>query len=284
MAVYTSTSDVGGLLPGGYGDLIVKPVQDAALALNPLVSTTITTPAHDFHVPIVDTDASASWVAEGAEITPTDPTVSELVLTPAKVAALTIVSSELAADTSPQAQEIVGDGLARSIAVQVDTAFFGALDAPAPSGLAALDDADVSRVVAGTAPTNLDAFAEGISLVESAGAKVTAWIANPADALTVQTLKSGTALNTPLLGTDATNGTARQILGVPLLVSPKVAAGTIWGTSAARILTVVREDVEVTSDASVFYTSDRVAVRGIMRITFGFPTPEAIAKIALAAS
>lgn len=284
MALYTATSDVSGLLPGAYGDLIIRPIQTAAVALDPRVSTVITTPAHNFHIPIVDTDAAASWVAEGAEITPTDPSIHEIIVTPAKAAGLTVVSRELANDSSPAAQDVVGNGLARSIAVRIDTAYFGNVAAPAPAGLGAIPDTGLNLIYAGVSPANLDAFAEAMSLVEYDGAAITSFVANPADALRVQTIKTGTGFNAPLLGTDAANGTSRQVLGVPLLVSRHVAQGTIWGLAAARVLVVVREDVEVTSDASAFFTSDRIAVRAIIRLGYAYPSPKSIAKISLTAA
>jgi len=280
----TNSTNVGGLLPQEWGQLIVEPVQAAALAMRPEVVTLITTASHTFHIPVVNTDAASAWVAEGAEIAPSDPAISELVVTPPKVAGLVVISSELANDSSPAAAEVVGNSLARSIAANIDAAFFGNLSAPAPAGLGSLTNTSVSRIVAGTSPTNLDAFAQAIAAVEQDGATITAFVANPADALTIQTLKSASGANTPLLGIDATNGTARQVLGVPLLVSPKVAAGTIWGLAAQRGYTVMREDVQLVVDSSVYFTSDRVAVRATMRVGFGFPTPKAVAKIALAAS
>jgi hypothetical protein len=42
---------------------------------------------------------------------------------------------------------------------------------------------------------------------------------------------------------------------VPLLVSPAVAAGTIWGLPRDRVVVVVRDDAEAQSDRSVFFTS-----------------------------
>jgi HK97 family phage major capsid protein len=281
MAVYTTTSDVSGLLTEQIGSPIIKPVVENSVALDPRVSTVLTTQEHSFHIPIIDADASASWVAEGAEITPTDPTISELVVTPAKAAGLTVVSRELANDTSPAAQEIVGNGLGRSIAVKIDTAYFGDVSTPAPAGLGAIADDDLNLVYAGETPGNLDAFAEAMSLVEQDGAVITSFIAHPVDALMVQSIKTGTGFNSPLLGTDATNGTARQVFGVPLLVSKHVEQGTIWGLAAARILVVVRQDVEVESDASAFFTSDRIAVRAVMRLGFAYPSPKSIAKISL---
>lgn len=280
----TSTTNVGGLLPEEWGPLIVEPVQAAALAMQPEVATVVNTASHTFHVPVINTDAASAWVAEGAEISPSDPSISELNITPAKCAGLVVISSELANDSSPAAAEIVGQSLARSIAANLDAAFFGNLASPAPAGLGALTNGSVSRIVAGTGPSNLDAFAQALAAVEQDGGTITAFVANPTDALTIATLKTATGTNQPLLGTDATAGTARQVLGVPLLVSPKVAAGTIWGVSAARNYTVLRNDVTVVADASAFFTSDRVAVRATLRVGFGFPTPKAVAKIALAGS
>lgn len=284
MTVLTSTTNVGGLLPEQWGPLLIEPIQALSLAFNPFVATQVMTDAHTFHIPVVNTDAASSWVAEGAEITPSDPSISELNVVPTKAAGLVIISSELANDSSPAAAEVVGQSLARSIAQTIDGAFFGNAAAPAPAGLGSLANASVSRVVAGTAPTNLDAFAQALSLVEQDAAEITAFVANPADALMVAQLKTGTGFNAPLLGTDATNGTARQILGIPLLVSPRVPVGVIWGMAANRNYTVLRTDVSVTTDASVFFTSDRIAVRATVRVAFGFPTPRAVAKIALAAS
>jgi HK97 family phage major capsid protein len=287
MATYTDTAGVAGILPGDYADLIVGPVSRAAVALDERVSTMHTTVARTMHVPVVDSDAAASWVAEGAEIAPTDPTLHELTITPAKVAALNVVSSELAHDSSPAAAEIVGDGLARSIAAKLDDAYFGALASPAPSGLGGLDETTSGIIVideSSAALGNLDPFALAISDIQQAGSTATAFVANPVDALTIQTLKRQSGSNEPLLGTDASNGTARQVFGVPLLVSRHVAQGTVWALAATRNLVVIREDVEVHSDTSPYFTSDRVAIRGIMRVGFGYPTPAAIVKIKLQAT
>jgi hypothetical protein len=55
-------------------------------------------------------------VADGAEIPASDADIGELVVTPPKVAGLTVVSRELASDSAPAAQDVIGDALARDIA------------------------------------------------------------------------------------------------------------------------------------------------------------------------
>ena len=72
-----------------------------------------------------------------------------------------------------------------------------------------------------------------------------------------------------------------MIFGVPLPISPEAPAGTVWGLPAERVVTAVRRDAEVKADRSVFFTSDRVAVRATCRVGFGFPHTAALVRIRL---
>jgi HK97 family phage major capsid protein len=76
--------------------------------------------------PVVDSNAAASWLAEGDDITETDPGLGECVVTPNKVTALTQISNELIADSADntQASGVVGDGLVRQFARTIDSTFF----------------------------------------------------------------------------------------------------------------------------------------------------------------
>ncbi|WP_314037864.1 phage major capsid protein [Dietzia sp. CH92] len=277
MALYTTTSDVGGILPEQYGPLIVEPVTRAALAFNPTVAATVRTAGTNFHVPVVTEDAGAAWVAEGAEITPDDPTIDEIIVTPAKVAGLTILSRELAEDSSPAAAQIVGEGLARSMARQVDAAFFGDLASPAPAGLGSL----TATATATGELSSVDVFADALAEAEAAGATVTAFVMHPDDALALAKVKVGTGSAQPLLGTDATAGTSRQVLGIPVHVSSSLTAGTAWAVDSSRVLTVLRDDVRLETDSSRYFDSDRVAVRATMRVGFAFPSQGALVKMTL---
>ena len=80
------------------------------------IATRQTTNSHTYRIPTVTADPTAAWVAEGAEIAPSDPTLAELVVTPSKVAGLTIISNEMANDSDPAVAAVVGQGLARDIA------------------------------------------------------------------------------------------------------------------------------------------------------------------------
>jgi len=75
-----------------------------------------------------------------------------------------------------------------------------------------------------------------------------------------------------------------MVFGVPLLTSPEAPVGTIWGLPAERVVTAVRRDAEVQADRSVFFTSDRGAVRATCRVGFGFPHTAALVRIRLTGS
>ncbi len=278
MATYTTTPTVNGLLPDQHGALVVQPAIDASIFAR--IATTVTTSSTEYRIPIVSADPTAAWVAEGAEITPSDPTLQELVVAPSKVAGLTIISRELADDSDPAAAQVVGDGLARDIARRIDQAAFAGLAAPAPAGLSTLSGTQ-AYVNAG-AFSNLDFAAQAISKAETVGATVTAFVTSPATALALATIKTATGSNQPVLGADATSATSRQIIGVPMYVSQYVAANTLWAIDQSRVWLVVRDDTKVEADRSVYFTSDRVAVKATMRAGFGFVHPQAVVKVSTA--
>lgn len=265
------------LSPEAVAELLVQPVISGSVASQ--VSTVIQTPASSFRVPVVTADPTAAWTKEGQEINPSDIELDEAVAEFSKLAGLSIITSELMNDSSPAAQGAIGAGLARDLSRKLDAAFFGNTTTNGPSGLASL--AGVSVVQAGTAIENTDPFVGAQSMAELVGAEITHFVAHPTDALALAQVKRGTGSNEPLLQPDPTKPSRRTVSGVPLLVSPAVSQGTIFGVPQDRVYVAMREDAEVSSDSSVFYTSDRVAVRAKLRAGFAFPHEEAIVKIVI---
>lgn len=269
------TSNSGSILtPEDVGTLLVRPALAMSAAAD--CSTVINTASPYYRIPVVNADPQAAWVAEGQEIAPSDADLDEVTVSPAKVAGLTIISRELANDSSPAAAGVVGDGLARDIARKVDQAYFGDLAAPAPSGLESLTTA--SAIGTGTWD-NLDLFAAALINAERHDTVVTRFVAAPDTVLALSLIRKQAESNELLLGADPTSPTRRTIQGVPLLSSPAVAPNTVWAIPAARAHLVIREGATIDVDTSVFFTSDRVAVRAVMRVGFGFTDPAAITKI-----
>ncbi|MEU2088050.1 phage major capsid protein [Nocardia beijingensis] len=274
MALYTTSSGVGGLLPEQIHQLIVQPVQRDSVAFQ--VTTLLSTDSTSSKFPIVTADPAAQWVPEGAEITPDDSEHDELEITHRKVAGLTIVSRELAEDSNPQALDIVGAGLVRSIVAKVDTAFFAATTTNGPDGIGSTTH---QLVDVGSGIANTDPFAEAIAKAESVGAQITNFVAHPDTALNLAKLKEITGSNRPLLGPDPSRPGARTVLGVPLLVSPYVTDGDIWGIPRAFAFTTLRRNTTLTISEHAYFSSDRVGVKATMRVAFGFPHPQAIVRI-----
>ncbi|WP_405840292.1 phage major capsid protein [Streptomyces platensis] len=269
----------GSVLPPEYGEIVTKPVE--ALSVAYLTGTKVTTGANSYHIPILASDVTVGAVAEGAEITPSDAAFAELVVIPAKFAGLTIVSRELADDSNPSAADQIGKSIARQIANSVDNALFNTLASPNPAGFASLTG--ISTVSAPTAYTDLDPFEEAVSLSEAAGGRISAWVTGAATALEIAKLKDATGSNKGLLNPDLTAEGRRTILGRPVVISPYVPADVVYGISKDDFLVVTREDTRLDVDKSAYFSSDRIGVRGTMRVGFAMPVAAAHVRITNAA-
>ena len=198
---------------------------------------------------------------------------------PRKLAGLTVITNELALDSSPSALQIVGEGLVRDLARKTDAAYFGNTTANGPSGLLSITP---TAADAGDACANLDAFEFAKSNAEQHNTVVDTFVCNPATALKIATLKESTTAgsNRALLQADPTAPATRVVSGVPLLTSPSIANDIVWALPKARIVVALRLGTTVESDRSVFFTSDRTAVRATVRVSWGFLDPAAVTKIA----
>jgi HK97 family phage major capsid protein len=263
------------LAPQTIQSLVVEPLIRAAVCTQ--ISTTIQTSSNSTRFPIVVADPAAGWVSEGNEIPVTDADVDELVVQPRKLAALTIASNELVADSDPSAVELLGAGIVRDMQVRLDSAYFGNVVTNGPSGIQSVTG--VQTVAAGTSITNLDPFAEAISKAENVGASDLSFVAHPDTLLVLSKIKSGTGFNTPLLGVDATSPTKRSILGVPITWSPAVGVADIWAIPRSKAFVVIRTGTTLVTDSSAYFSSDRTAVRCTSRIGFAWPHAASLVKI-----
>lgn len=186
----------------------------------------------------------------------------------------------MADDSDPAVAAVIGQGLARDIAPRIDQAAFAGLASPAPAGLTTLSG--IQSYVNASAFGNMDFAAQAISKAETVGARITAFVTSPATALALATVKEASGSKKPVLGSDPTQPTSRNILGVPLLVSPFVAANTLWAIDSSRVYLVVRQNAVVEADRSVYFTSDRVAVKATMRAGFGFVHAASVVKVTTA--
>lgn len=274
MSFLSTSAGAESILPEEYASLVIDPVTAGSIAFHPDVATTVTTSAHEFRIPILKEDAGAEWVREGDEISPDSPVLDEIAVTPAKAAGLTIISRELARDSSPAAQELVGKSLARSIIQKIDQAFLGSLPAPAPAGLGSIA-ATASQVIVADdfRQSGREPFSAAVSLAEQRGANITAFIVHPDDALSLAQMTDSDGSRRALLDDP------RRVLDRPVLVNAAATKGTIWAVDSTRIYTVLREGTTIAVSDAPFFTSDRIAVRATLRVGFGLPNPAALVQI-----
>ena len=227
--------------------------------------------------PVVSADPTAAWVAEGEEIPVSQATLDEVEAPFMKVAGLSVISRELAEDSSPDAADEIGRGLVRDIARKVDLAMFTNAGAKAPAGLAQLTG--YTTVEAPEALTNLDSFVSAKFRAAAVGAELAAFVLSPNDAEELAQLKESSTSAKRLLTESAGQPGTMSIDGVQVVTSPALTDGISWAIPKDSLRVGVRQDAQVDVDHSAFFTSDRVAVRGTMRVAFGFGHPAAVVQI-----
>ena len=262
--------------PEDYGQLIDTVVAEKSVAFR--AGTRVTTGSESIRFPKLTADPAVGWYAENTQITLTDPTTNELVVTPRKVAGLTQISNEAADDSNPAVADQVGRTLARSIAKKIDAAFFGNTITNGPDGLLSL--VGVNVVDTGTITlTSLDAFHEAKAAALADGAEVSVWILAPDVALTLSKAKQlTTGSNVGLLDANGV-GDGTALAGVPVLVSTDVAAGNAWGLDASQIFVVQRTGTTVTRSTDAAFDYDAVQVRATARVGFGFANPAGVVRL-----
>ena len=179
------------LSPEDVAALLVRPVE--AESLPGLVATPVAMTSNSLRAPAVQTDPSASWVEEGAEIAASDAVFAEVSAPARKVAGLTIVTSELASDSSPAAVEQIGQGLKRDLIRQINRAFVLDLASPAPAGLGSLTDA--TTVPVGASWTSADAFVDGVAAAAAVGAEINSWVVSAADFVALRKIRTASGSN-----------------------------------------------------------------------------------------
>ena len=264
------------LTPSQVESLVVQPLFEESIAAQ--VAQIVQINTHSVRFPRVTQDAAAAWTLEGSEITASDVVTDEISCTPAKLATVTVVSNELMSDSSPAALSVVGQSVVRDLKRKVDAAFFTASTTNGPSGLPSLTTSTAS---AGGSWDDFDWAAAAISAAETLHSQITSFVTSPATALQLSTVKqfSTAGSNVPLLAPSATEPAARQIAGVPLLVSPSVAADTVWAVPQQHVFFVLRQPATVVSDGGAFFTKDSTAIRATLRVGFAYTYPLTVVKI-----
>jgi HK97 family phage major capsid protein len=239
------------------------------------VGTVVDTQLQTIRFPVWTADPTAGWFAENTTITLSDPSQTEIVVTPTKVAGRTQISNEALTDSDPSVDTQIGNALARDIAKRVDAAFFASTTSNGPSGLLSLSAA-YQVVDTGNAWTSLDHFHNAKYEAIAEGAELTHVILAPDVALALALAKEATGSNKSLFENVADGVT---LAGLAAVVSPHVAAGNAWAVDSSQILTVRRAGTTVVTDSSAAFGDDATQIRATSRIGFGFANPAGVVRL-----
>lgn len=258
--------------PADYGEVLNKAIQAKSTAFQ--ATSLFTTDSVKVNFPLWVSDPAVNWLAELEEITPTDGTTGEVIVTPSKVGGITRLSNEIADDSDPAVADQVAAALANQIAHSTDTAFLGdgSSDAKVPDGLLSIA---YQTVDTGASIANLDPFISAIFKAQAVGANITHWVMDPATAETLSKLKKATGSNEPLLELVADGF---RVAGIPVLTNAAVDADTFaWGIDSTRTKTVLRKGTEVKRFDAV--NVDGIDIRAIARVGFAFLHPESVVRL-----
>lgn len=273
MTLLTTSQPTGeALSPEERSELIIGPLQREALALR--TTRVLQTSRDAVQVPLLTEDVPTDWVAEGQELPTGEPDVREVTLRPAKLAALTSISSELAEDSEPGAAELIGQSIARSLRSKLDMSFVSAAGGGLPSA------GVFTTATAGAAlGASLDAVSDAITTVEAAGGTADVIVMSPSVWGRVRKLRTEDTANTPLLGVEGQPAGQRTLFGVTVFVDATVPDDTIgvWDSSAVAV--ALRRDVKVETDTSVYFSSDNVAVRATLRAAWAVLDPARVVTV-----
>jgi HK97 family phage major capsid protein len=155
-----STSGASAVVPTTWSFPIIDRARNASVAYQ-AGAVTVPMPSKVVQVGRLTTDPTATFKTEGSAITASDPAFDFIQFTATSLTALTVASLEFLQD-APNADQVVGDAIAKAMALELDKAvFFGQmttgnegfnLPAPYPKGiLKSLLDNAAGQVLGGVA-------------------------------------------------------------------------------------------------------------------------------------
>lgn len=227
-------------------------------------------------VPFVADDGVVGFVAEGAEIPDANQEFDEVVVLTGKVAALGKYSFETLAQ--PEAARMVVDSLSRSVVTKANAAYLGNIEAaPGPTGL--LNSAGIIDVETPIGD-DLDQLVDAVSLIELDGGAATHIIANPTAWATLNKLKRATDSNESLVGAGTVAAT-RALLGLPVLVTPAMPAGSLLVADKSAVI-AAQSPVRLARSDDAYFSSDAIGVRVTWRLGWKVMHAARVAKLTIA--
>jgi len=229
-----TTSEGGYLVPEIWAAKIYQLIVAKSTAIQLCEQITMTSDTLFF--PKVASASTAYWVAEAGTITASQPSFSQLTITPSKVAALTELSTEVIEDSNPSIMEVVTQRLAIDIALKIDYGIYNGTGTATDPFVGFRSNTLVSTVpVCGEITT--DKISDAILALQGANIEPTDLVIHPKVMNKLRKLKTTTTSNEPLLNL--------VMYGSMPLMNGQV--GKIWGVN---VIMTTQLPVNLTSTAT----------------------------------
>lgn len=269
--------------------LLITPLDQASrfLAAGPRVFDSPT--GDPLRIPAFDSVEEAEWHGENEQITEADPDPNEVTLLPNNLKSVKVLhrfSNELARHSVISIATSMQKELVRKVAKKLDTAFFNGVDTldgngnRTPIGIANMAGIQTGSWAVDTTVGDaaMDAIGKfyAADLEDDSGWK---FFVSPADFVTISKVKEATGSNRPLLQPDPASPGRRTLHGYPVIVTPKLSAGTAFLVDMNNI--AVGRDLapSVKLLDQTFGDYDQLALRVVARMDIAALHPEAIVKL-----
>ncbi len=273
MAIQTTPTSPKAWAPDQTAFVPADVVPDALILQTATVVGAIEGDEPAIRVPFVSDDGVVGFVAEGAEIPDANQEFDEVVVLTGKVAALGKYSFETLAQ--PEAARMVVESLSRSVVTKANAAYLGNLDAdPGPTGLL-----NAPGIIDFETPIgdDLDQLVDAVSFIELDGGTATHIIANPTAWATLSKLKRATDSNESLVGAGTVAAT-RALLGLPVLVTPAMPAGSLLVVDQSAVIGA-QSPVRLARSDDAYFSSDSIGVRVTWRLGWSIQHATRVAKL-----
>lgn len=288
-ALGEGTGSAGGfLVPEEY----VTEIRERIMAQSVIRSLGVTTypmATDTLNVPRITGGATHYWVAENADITSTDPTFGQLVLSAKLLAALLKLSNQLINDSSPSAEAAVRRDTAKVIALGEDFAFIqGTGTGNQPTGILNTSGiASVSLGANGATPT-FDNVYDTLYEVEFANGMASGWVMHPRTKNTMRKIKD--SQNNYIYNVAPSMKEPDTLVGLPVKLTTQVPINLTVGsnTDNSYVLCGQWDEAVIGERAGIEFATDQSGsafvayqtwIRAIERIDFGLRTPGVFCKM-----
>jgi HK97 family phage major capsid protein len=233
-ALAEGTDEAGGYLVPTEQSTRLIALLSARAAVRAAGATVVPMSSDTLQIPSQTGGATAYWVAENAQITPSDQTWGQVDLQAKKLAALTKLSAELFEDSDPGVEALVMADLARVLALEEDAKFLrGDGQNNTPTGLENISGVNVDDTTLGAdggTPT-FDVLADMLYNLDAddVPAEGRGWIVHPRTVNTLRQIKDDN--NDYLWADPAAPGDPPTLWGYPVHTTTSVPIDETQGNS-----------------------------------------------------